>query len=175
MSAMTRRALLPLLAVLAACAAPAPTPPAGFRPADAPIWSAAVFDAGRLPGTWRQPAAFARPGAPDCAAGEVTIAADGGIAGRLCLDGRIVPVAGRVRVVGPGRVQISGADPGGIGAPWWVIWVDEGYRTMAIATPSGAFGFVLDRSGGLPQDRLRAAAEIFDFNGHDRTLLRSLR
>lgn len=167
------RVILILLAAVAACAAPAPQ--VAFRPPGAPIYSNAAFDPGRLAGDWRQGAAFAMPGVRDCAAGGVTIDPTGRIAGRLCLNGAPVPVAGGLRPIGPGRVQVSGADPGGIGAPWWVVWVDEGYRTLAIGTPSGAFGFVLDRTGPVPPDRLRAAAEIFDFNGYDRRLLTVLR
>lgn len=162
-----------MLLALAGCAAPVPQ--AAFRPAGAPIYSSAAFDPARLPGTWRQGAAFAMPGAAACGAGGVTIDAAGRIAGRLCLNGATVPVQGTLRAVGPGRVQVSGADPGGIGAPWWVVWVDEGYRTLAIGTPSGAFGFVLDRTGPVPADRLRAAEEIFDFNGYDRRRLTVLR
>ena len=56
-------------------------------------------------------------------------------------------------------------------ADWWVIWADYDYRTLAIATPDGRFGFVLDR-GAIPSDRLTAAAEIFDFNGYDKARLR---
>lgn len=166
--------LVPVLLALVACAAP-PAPMAAFRPPAAPIYSAALFDMARLPGDWRQGAAFATAQAQPCAAGGLRIAPDGRIAGRLCLNGRDVPVSGVLRAVGPGRMQVSGADPGGIGAPWWVVWVDEGYRTLAIGTPSGAFGFVLDRTGPVPPDRLRAAAEILDFNGYDRAALRPLR
>ena len=36
--------------------------------------------------------------------------------------------------------------------------VDSGYRTMAIGTPSGRFGMILDR-GAIPPDRLTAARE----------------
>jgi apolipoprotein D and lipocalin family protein len=162
-----------ILLVLAGCAAPVPQ--TAFRPPAAPIYSNAAFDPGRLTGTWRQGAAFAMPGAAACGAGGVTIDASGQISGRLCLNGAQVAVQGTLRSVGPGRVQVSGADPGGIGAPWWVVWVDEGYRTLAIGTPSGAFGFVLDRTGPVPPDRLRAAEEIFDFNGYDRRLLTVLR
>ncbi|MFZ1481687.1 MAG: lipocalin, partial [Paracoccaceae bacterium] len=64
-------------------------------------------------------------------------------------------------VTGPGRLAVSDM------ADWWVIWVDSGYRTLAIATPDGSFGFVLDR-GRIGADRLAAAAEVFDFNGYVR-------
>ncbi|MEH6775767.1 MAG: lipocalin family protein, partial [Cereibacter changlensis] len=60
-----------------------------------------------------------------------------------------------------------GAAPDGIGAPWWVIWVDTDYRTLAIGTPDGSFGFLLNRGGPLPADRLTAVREIFEWNGYD--------
>lgn len=132
------------------------------------MFSAALFDPVRLPGDWVQVADIAFPGAPACAPGWVRIGTDGGVAGQLCLNGQVVPLSGRLVPVGPGRIAIGGREH------WWVVWVDEGYRTLAVGTPSGAFGFVLDRAGG-GEDRLRAAAEILDFNGYDRRLLRSLR
>ncbi|QYK41158.1 MAG: lipocalin [Paracoccaceae bacterium] len=164
---MSRLAGLILLLGLAACAAPAPSV-APFRAPAAPIYSVAAFDPARLPGAWRQVAAFAAPGAAECA-GVLRIGADGRVAGQLCLNGRVVPVGGALRPAGPGRLTVAGM------APWWVVWSDEGYRTLAVGTPSGEFGFVLDRSGSPAEDRLRAAEEIFDFNGYDRRLMRRLR
>ncbi|OZA12383.1 MAG: hypothetical protein B7Y02_07410 [Rhodobacterales bacterium 17-64-5] len=49
--------------------------------------------------------------------------------------------------------------------------MDEGYRTLAIGTPDGSFGFVLDR-GPAAADRMTAARQIFDFNGYDVSALR---
>ncbi len=154
------RVILVLSLALAACAAK-PAGPSGFRTAGAPIWSAAAFQPGQVAGEWRQVAAFAADGA-GCSAGQVTFRpeADGlAVKGRLCLDGRLTAVSGLARPVGPGRLQIAGQED------WWVLWVDSGYRTLAIGTPSGRFGFVLDR-GPIPPDRLRAAGEVFDFNGY---------
>lgn len=157
------------LLLLAGCAfAPALPTASALRDTGRPMFSAALFDPSRLPGVWVQVADFAAPGAAACPPGRIEIGADGRVAGQLCLNGRAVPVAGRAGPVGPGRVAIGTAEP------WWIVWVDEGYRTLAIGTPSGAFGFVLDREGGV-EDRLRAAAEILDFNGYDRRLLRRLR
>ena len=161
------RLIAALLLLLAACAAPAPQGPA-LRDIARPMFSAALFDAARLPGVWVQVADVTAAGAAACAPGRVDIAPGGQVTGRLCLNGRDVPVSGRAVPVGPGRIAIGAAEP------WWVVWVDEGYRTMAIGTPSGAFGFVLDRAGG-GADRLRAAAEILDFNGYDPARLRRLR
>ncbi|MBD3788696.1 MAG: lipocalin family protein [Sphingomonadales bacterium] len=54
----------------------------------------------------------------------------------------------------------------------WLIWVDTAYRSLAVGTPSGQFGFVLDRGAQIPADRLAAAREVFDFNGYDTARLR---
>ena len=142
----------------------APQQVSAFRPASAPIWSAAAFDAARLEGRWSQVAAFSTGEGPGCAAGgaEFRRGPKGlEIAARLCLNGLERSVTGPVGVTGPGRLAVSDM------ADWWVIWVDSGYRTLAIATPDGSFGFVLDR-GRIGADRLAAAAEDFDFNGYVR-------
>lgn len=159
--------LIAALLLLAACAAP-PAPQAALRDTARPMFSAALFEPARLSGAFVQVADIAAPGAPACAPGRVEFGPGGQVAGRLCLNGREVPVQGRALPVGPGRLAIGASEP------WWIVWVDEGYRTLAVGTPSGAFGFVLDRAGG-GEDRLRAAAEILDFNGYDPARLRRLR
>jgi apolipoprotein D and lipocalin family protein len=158
-----RALVLPLL--LAACVAapaPDPAPVALFRAPQAPIWSAAALDPARLAGGWTQAADMRSPGAPTCAPGALRMApAPGGLAvtGQLCLNGRTVRLAGLARPAGPGRLQVPGMET------WWILWADEGVRTLAVGTPSGRFGLILDR-GRLPADRLAAAARIFDFNGY---------
>jgi apolipoprotein D and lipocalin family protein len=81
------------------------------------------------------------------------------VQGELCLNGVRQRLSGLAAPSGPGRLQLAGQEE------WWVLWVDSGYRTLAIGAPSGRFGFVLDR-GAIPPDRLTAAREIFDFNGY---------
>ncbi|MFN4130263.1 MAG: lipocalin family protein [Paracoccaceae bacterium] len=152
---------------LTACAPPkAPSAPVAYRASGAPIWSNAQLDQGRLVGRWQQSAGFAPPGS-SCAPGGADIGGQAGaltISARLCLSGQAVQLAGPMPAIGPGRFVVDGQ-------AWWVIWVDTDYRTLAIATPSGAFGFILNRGGGLSADRLTAAREIFDFNGYDTRLL----
>lgn len=152
--------ILTALLALAACA-PAGTKVAGFRDPATPIWSAAAFAPGQIAGDWRQVAAHAaRPGG--CAAGALTItpAAQGiRLDGTLCLNGQAQRIATTARPSGPGRLAVDGQEE------WWILWVDSGYRTLAIGTPSGRFGFVLDRGAPAP-DRLTAAREVFDFNGY---------
>lgn len=158
-------ALGALAVALAACGAKSPTigKRESFRTHGNGIYSAAAFQPERIAGSWHQVAAFASGPSAGCAAGAVEFSrlASGQMAirGRLCLDGRMVSASGPLQMVGPGRFAVPGM------ADWWVIWVDSGYRTLAIATPSGEFGFVLDR-GSLPHDRLEAARQIYDFNGY---------
>ncbi|QUS34792.1 lipocalin family protein [Falsirhodobacter algicola] len=160
-----RRLALLLLALAACTRAPAPPPAAEvFRDASAPIWSNASFDAQRLSGTWRQVAGFGA----DCAPGAVRF--EGGrISGSLCLDGEERRFDGPITTAGPARLL-----PAGESQPWWILWIDIDERSMAIGTPSGAFGFVLDRTGAIPADRLKAAAEILDWNGYDMARFRRL-
>ena len=161
---------LALLALLAGCAG-APAPQAGYRAAGTPIYSNAVFQPDRLAGRWVQVADFAPAGAGACAARGLTVTP--GAAGQLtvdadlCLGGETRRYAGLAEVSGPGRVRLAAADPAGLGAEWWILWVDTDYRTMAIGTPSGRFGFILNRGGAVPQDRMTAAREIFDWNGYN--------
>ena len=134
---------------------------AGFRNPGAPIYSNAVIAPADLAGDWQQVAGFAT--GPGCAAGAVVIAPQGGglaLRGQLCMGGTLSDVSGPYAVTGPGRIRR------GDGAEWWVIWADTNLRTLAIGTPDGRFGFILNKGADLPADRLRAAREIFDFNGY---------
>lgn len=148
-----------LLLLLAACAgAPQAT---AFRTAEAPIWSAAAFAPAQIAGDWRQVAGFATA-AGGCQGGGLTFTpvAEGlAVRGTLCLDGRTTAIDSRAWPVGPGRLALAGSED------WWILWVDSGYRTLAVGTPSGRFGFVLDREVAAP-DRLVAAREVFAFNGY---------
>jgi apolipoprotein D and lipocalin family protein len=167
---MHRIALIAALALAACARAPGPA----LRDPAAPIFSAAAFDPTRLVGTWTQ-AADQSLAPAGCAGGAVTFApapqglgVEGlAVEGRLCLNGQDQAIAGALGRVGPGRLAVPGQ------ADWWVLWVDEGYRTLVIGTPSGAFGFVLDR-GRLPADRLAAAVQVFDLNGYPAATLRRL-
>ena len=153
---------------VAGCAQPASVPSQPFRSPGAPIWSNAQLDAAQLVGRWQQSAAFG-PETGTCRPGGAEIggtAAALTLAARLCLGGKEMRFAGPLSATGPGRFRAGDQD-------WWVIWVDTNYRTLAIGTPTGAFGFILNRGGALPPDRLRAAREIFDFNGYDTARLQA--
>lgn len=163
-----------LLVLMAACAAPEPPPVAGFREAGGPIYSNAVCDPGRIVGDWVQVAAFASGAGPGCGPGRVQVAGTAQaltVEGGLCLDGRRLAASGALVPVGPGRVRPAQAE-GVLAQDWWLLWVDADYRTLVVGTPSGGFGFILDRSGSLPADRMAAAREVLDWNGYDLGRLR---
>ncbi len=154
---------LPLLLLLAACAAPQ----AGYRAAGASISSMAVLDPALLAGEWVEVAGFHGPG-EGCALGDLRLNArqDGGFDALLsgCRGGSVAGVTGprqAVRVA-PGRISVAG-----LADPLWLLWVDGDYRTMVVGTPSGRIGAVLNRPGGISGDRLAAAREILDWNGYD--------
>lgn len=166
MSGLTPKlAALALALGLSACgAAPAAAPEGAFRPAGGQIYSSAVLDSAKLPGRWQQVGTF---GAEGCRAGGVDIKPNGRVAFRLCLNGRDVKGSGRLQPTGPGRFAVAGQE-------WWVLWADGDYRTLVIGTPSGGFGFVLNRGGAISGDRMTAAREILDWNGYDMAEFRPL-
>lgn len=148
--------------MLAACTGTRPTGDGAFRDSGAPIWSAAAFDPSRIEGPWQQVASYQTSASGSCRSGRLDfrpVAGGLAVSGVLCLNGSLRKVSGRVAPAGPGRLAISGQED------WWILWVDSGYRTLAVGTPSGRFGFVLDRGQASP-DRLTAAREVFDFNGY---------
>lgn len=158
-----------VLAMLAGCAAKTTAPVTGYRDPAKQIYSNAVLENDKLVGRWAQVAEFAPTTAPACKPGGADIGRNASgliVTARLCLGGEAVAFSGPLAVAGPGRF----APPNG--EVWWVLWADVGYRTLAIGTPSGRFGFILNRGGDLPADRLRAAREVLDWNGYDLARLR---
>lgn len=161
-----RRALA-VLVLLAACGREAPTPVSSFREAGTPIGSTTRGGPADLVGEWVVSAAYpggAFPGEP-VAGSALSVRADAG--GTYYWTVTPADGTGRVvaslRPVGPGRFAIAGSD-----APeLWVIWTDDDFRTAAIGTPDGRFGWIMDRPGQASPDRLVAAREMLDFNGYD--------
>ncbi|WP_371169092.1 lipocalin family protein [Aliiroseovarius sp. 2305UL8-7] len=70
----------------------------------------------------------------------------------------------------PGRIVV-GAAP--FDTQYWVLWVDADYRTAAIGTPSGSFGWIIDRSKSGGADRIKAAGDVLGFNGYNLSRLKT--
>ncbi|MEM6739567.1 MAG: lipocalin family protein [Pseudomonadota bacterium] len=148
--------------LFASCVA---TPEARWRNPEGAIASTTRFDADRFEGEWRRVAAFSASFlAPACPSI------------RFVREGAGL----RVALCGTGRGEFYAVDPlgrltQGSGPPLWVLWVDEGFRTAVIGTPDGSFGWILERTGSVEQDRLAAAREILAFNGYDPARMTLLR
>ncbi|MBT3467230.1 MAG: hypothetical protein HN456_08665 [Rhodobacteraceae bacterium] len=48
-----------------------------------------------------------------------------------------------------------------------IMWVDGGFRTAVLGTPSRQVGYILDRKPNPRKDRLKAAIEFLQFYGWD--------
>ncbi len=164
-----RRVALAFCLALAACG-----PGGVYRDRDVPMSSAAGLDANRYAGLWYEIARFPVPFQAGCAGvtavyevqsnGDLSVlntCRDGG------LNGPVRDIRGTAMPSGPGRFQVSFTSVPFISAPYWVLWVDEGYRTAVVGVPSGRAGWILNREPEIPEDRLKAAIEVLDFNGYD--------
>lgn len=163
-----RGGMLLLLGALAACSGgEAPPAQTGFRDAEALIGATSRYDAARFGGEWQVRAAF--PGDADLKA--VTFAPEGPtlIEQRQTCDSagcRNTRTLWALSAEGPGRYTMRAA-VGGAERPFWVLWVDEGFRTAVIGSPDGGYGWILDRQATGGADRIAAAQEILAFNGYD--------
>ena len=151
-------------------------PVQSYRDADAPFASIALFDPARFAGRWYEIASYPVPFQAGCSATQAvyTPRADGAldVVNTCRRGGRIARIEGQAVPVGPGRLEVTFDTVPFLTAPYWVLWVDEGYRTAVVGVPSGRAGWILNRDPDIPADRLKAAREVLEFNGYDLTRLR---
>ena len=76
-------------------------------------------------------------------------------------------IEGKAVIAGPARLKVSFPSVPFGASDYWVLWVDEGYRTAVVGAPNGKSGWILNRDPQIPTDRLNTAREILDFNGYD--------
>ena len=154
---MLRIGALVALAALGGCATTA-----GFRDNSAAISSTTRFDPARLAGRWVVRARFAGEDAPLLPA-EVIF--HQGQTGQdiTAIETHGVRPGGRFSVtqVAPGRFRAEN------GQEYWLLWVDADWRTAAIGSPDGRFGWILDREARGGADRLQAARDVFAWIGYD--------
>lgn len=142
-----------------------------YRDADVPITSMAAFDPVRYAGTWDEVARYPVPFQAGCGAAQATydLQSDGSFdVLNTCVtdEGSDKSIAGTATIDGPGRlkVRLNGVP---FAADYWVLWVDEGYRTAVVGVPSGRAGWILNRGPDIPEDRMTAARQVLTFNGYD--------
>lgn len=172
------------LVVLAACGA-APGEDVGgllevYRDTSVPIASKALFEPERYLGTWFEVARYPVPFEAGCrgVTAEYGALSDDLISVRnTCRgsDGAVRSVIeGTAKVVGTGRLEVSFPSVPFGAADYWVLWTDESYRTAVVGAPNGRSGWILNRTPEIPEDRMKAAREVLDFNGYDLSRLMEL-
>lgn len=159
---MKRFFLIGIFLVVAACGQ-------AYRDSSVQMTSMAIFDAQKYEGLWYEVARFPAPFQKGCTntEAEYAVIAPGKLSVRnSCMkDGRLTVIEGSATVVGPGRLKVRlGGVP--FAGDYWVLWVDEGYRTAVVGAPSGRVGWILNREPEIPADRLNAARQVLDFNGY---------
>ena len=144
-----------------------------YRDTTVPISSKALFESERYLGTWYEVARYPVPFEAGC----VGVTAEYGALSDTTIsvkntcrreDGSVRSVInGEAEIVGPGQLKVRFPSVPFGAADYWVLWVDEGYRTAVVGAPNGRSGWILNRSPDILADRLQAAKEILDFNGYD--------
>ncbi|MFT6089394.1 lipocalin family protein [Sulfitobacter sp.] len=160
-----KRALLALI-LLAGCGAQVPSLTEGYRDQSALIGSTSRYDAARFKGAWVMRGSFDA----DAPATVAFVDSTGGPAFQFCDGAGICDGVWLATSTGQGRYALTRPDGGT--REFWVLWVDEGFRTAVVGNPAGDFGWILDRKPTGGADRITAAQEILDFNGYDISQLR---
>jgi apolipoprotein D and lipocalin family protein len=149
------------------------TAPTVYRDTSAPISSKAFFEPERYAGLWHEVGRFPVSFQKDCAGAtaEYGLQTDGSLSIlNICrnADGAEQSrITGNAEITGPGRLVVRFDGVPFVAADYWVLWVDEGYRTAVVGSPNGKSGWILNRDPEIPPDRLRAARDILEFNGYD--------
>ncbi len=91
----------------------------------------------------------------------------GGNGGEILIDAGSRSLRIPVDIAGPGRLR-----PADRPRELWVLWADADYRTVAIGTPDGAFGWIMDRNAASSRDRVNAARDIMAWYGYDLAALK---
>ena len=90
---------------------------------------------------------------------------------RKCVDGGACVDMAKIWNV---EADVAGADTlmdptGGPDRRAVVVWVDDAFRTAAVAGADGRFAWVLDRFPRGGTDRIAAARQVLEFSGFDLT------
>jgi len=153
-----------VLSALPACVSDPVAVPQGLRDVSKPIGSSTRFDPTRFAVLWHRRAGGIAGKAmlritPNGAGFDVAELGPERASGRAVLARYSLTATGR-----PGQFEAKG--DGGTRA-FWLLWVDEGWRTMALGNPNGSIGAIYDRAATGGGDRINAAAEIMTWYGYD--------
>lgn len=163
------------LAVLVACTQEpsAPSAPAEvFRDTTAQIASQTDVTAARMAGDWAIRQRFAAPRTPISQLSLETLPNEalqmsvltGDCIEDLCFEEETLILLDKT---GPGRWTARGPQTHLPDGEIWVMWMEFDSRTAAIGTPSGEFGWIMDKNMRGGGDRITAARDIMDWFGYN--------
>ena len=152
--------------VLSACvpAEQALQPQDTFRTPSATFSSTTRVDPARFSGAWRVTAAFA---SSEGTLPPVQLQIAASATGLRVEQGGWMMPEGTYASRMPGRFSRQG------GPEIWLLWVDDDWRTAAMASPDGRLGWIMER-GPQAADRQKAAREILGWMGFDPGKLRKV-
>ena len=180
---MIRRVVTGLVLVfLVACSAEKPvlTQGAVFRDPSAQIASQTNVTADRMAGSWVIRQRFANQSGPLSGVSFSTLP-NGALQMALTRQTCGVDPCGNdqtlvlIEPTGPGRWSPVDAPIFFPREELWVMWMDFDSRTAAIGTPSGEFGWIMDKNPTGGGDRIAAARDIMDWFGYDVSQLQEMR
>lgn len=166
--------LLTLVGLIGCAPAPEPVVPEVFRDQSAQIASQTDVTAQRMAGDWVVRQSFATKPYPT-AGFELSVLPDGALQMSFpppsCVGAVDCAEVSDTLVLllptGPGRWTPVDPPRAWPDADLWVMWMDFDSRTAAIGTPSGQFGWIMDRNPTGGEDRIIAARDIMDWFGYD--------
>jgi len=162
-------------AVLFGCAPPVADvemPVPVFRDTSAQIASQTDVTADRMAGTWYVRQRFGAGGGIGVMfdlsvlpGGDLQLTLPrGNCAAIPCDDMQAVLVL--LKASGPGRWRPIDPPNGVFDRDLWVMWMDFDSRTAAFGTPSGEFGWIVDKNRRGGGDRIVAARDIMEWFGY---------
>jgi apolipoprotein D and lipocalin family protein len=171
-----------VLVFLVACSAEKPvlTQGAVFRDPSAQIASQTNVTADRMAGSWVIRQRFANQSGPLSGVSFSTLP-NGALQMALTRQTCGVDPCGNdqtlvlIEPTGPGRWSPVDAPIFFPREELWVMWMDFDSRTAAIGTPSGEFGWIMDKNPTGGGDRIAAARDIMDWFGYDVSQLQEMR
>jgi apolipoprotein D and lipocalin family protein len=82
-------------------------------------------------------------------------------------NGSISKADGNAIVKGPGKLGVKFSVFQPFRAPYWVLWIDPNYQTVAVGEPSRKFGWILSRNKNRSRSSVVKAISALAQNGYD--------
>ena len=145
-----------------------------YRDTSTAIVAQSDFDVGQYLGKWYEIARFPVVFQRGCTATTATYGAVDATTisvQNTCRDGApdgpLRSVSGTAELVGPGQLKVQFSSVPFVRAPYWVLWVDEGYETAVVGVPNGRAGWILARTPEISPARRAQAESVLRKNGYD--------